>query len=206
MTRTRFVLGACLLLLTGCTHLSSKQAFPKHYALTGTVAPVQRDRSASQQNATLEVARISVPTWLQGTELIYRLDYLHDDRIATYGGSDWVAPPARLLERMILNSITADGPWRAVIGPADPARADFTLHIRLDDFSQAFTSRQRSHGALDATATLIANRDGNVIAQKHFHIETAAPSADAAGGVKALNRAALQFTQSLQQWLRQAMR
>jgi len=55
---------------------------------------------------------------------------------------------------------------------------------------------------LDATATLVDNRNGNAIAQKSFHVEAAAPSADAQGGVKALNHAALQFTAELERWLR----
>jgi hypothetical protein len=40
------------------------------------------------------------------------------------------------------------------------------------------------------------------VAQKHFHLTVASPSADAAGGVKALNRASRQFATRVRQWLR----
>ena len=200
MTRSRFALGACLLMLAGCAQISSRQSFPKHYTLTGSSAPAQQ--ASDTTHATLRIARITAPPWLQGTALYYRLDYRHDDRIATYAQSDWASPPARLLEQIIRNAIARNGAWRVVTGPEGPARTDFSLHIGLDDFSQAFASPGQSRGVLDATATLVDNRNGNAIAQKSFHVAVAAPSADAQGGVKALNDAALQFAAELERWLR----
>jgi cholesterol transport system auxiliary component len=202
MTRNWLVLGACLFVMAGCARLSSRQSFPEHYTLTSPPAPAQRAPDTASRTATLQVARISVAPWLQGTGLYYRLDYRHDDRIAVYARSDWVSPPARLLEQIIRNASAREGAWRAVTGPAGPAHAEFSLHVRLDDFSQAFASPGESRGVLDATATLVDNRNGNAIAQSLFHVEAAAPSADAQGGVKALNEAALQFTAELERWLR----
>jgi len=201
MTRNSFALGACLLMLAGCAQLSSRQTFPKHYTLADSPASTQQT-SGTTSRATLQVARITVAPWLQGTALYYRLDYRHDDRIATYAQSDWVSPPANLLETMIQNALASGGHWHIVTGPTGPARTAFALHVQLNDFSQAFASPGQSRGVLDATATLVDNRNGNAIAQKSFHVEAAAPSADAQGGVKALNHAALQFTAELERWLR----
>jgi len=201
MTRNWFALGACLLMLAGCAQLSSRQTFPKHYTLVDSPASMQQT-SGTTSRVTLQVARITVAPWLQGTALYYRLDYRHDDRIATYAQSDWVSPPANLLETMIQNALASGGHWHIVIGPTGPARTAFALHVQLNDFSQAFASPGQSRGVLDATATLVDNRNGNAIAQKSFHVEAAAPSADAQGGVKALNHAALQFTAELERWLR----
>ena len=203
MNRNWFVLGAYMLMLAGCAHIASRQTFPGHYTLT--VPPPSAQRSPSrgpERDATLQISRITVAPWLQGTDLYYRLDYRHDNRIAAYAQSDWVAPPARLLEPMIRNAIASGNAWRAVTGSADPARADFSLYIRLDDFSQAFASPQQSYGVLDATATMVDNRDGTAAAQKHFHIRIAAPTPDAEGGVKGLDQAALQFIAELKRWLR----
>jgi len=200
MTWKRFALGACLL-LAGCAQLSSRQTFPKHYTLAASPASTPPAADAAPRRATLQVARITVAPWLQGTALYYRLDYRHDDGIATYAQSDWVSPPARLLEQALRKAIAREGAWRVVTGPAGPARTDFSLHISLDDFSQAFASPGESRGVLDATATLVQNRNGNAVAQRHFHVESAAPSANAQGGVNALNHAALQFTAELERWL-----
>lgn len=147
----------------------------------------------------MRVARIEMPAWLQGTGLYYRLAYRHDNAIAAYANSDWAAPPAGILEQRLRNAL-ADSGWRAVIGPGSNAQADFTLHLRLDDFSQVFTAPTQSFGVLDATATVVAASDA-VVAQRHFHVRVAAPRADAEGGVKALDAASRDFARQVRDWL-----
>lgn len=207
MIRHGFILGVCVLVLGGCAQLSSRQTFPRQYTLSAPASSSpQPSRGKPDRNATLQVARIDVTPWLDGTDLHYRLDYRHDNRVAAYAQSDWLAPPATLLEPLVEDAIAGGDAWRAVTGPTGPAQTDFSLHIRLDDFSQVFTSPQQSYGALDATATLVDNRSGSTVAQRHFHIQAPAPTADAEGGVKALNQAALQFIGGLGQWLRTTVR
>lgn len=193
------LLAACALLLGGCVH-STKAQFTRHYALGASAAPPANETSAAGVNGKiLEVAQISVPDWLSGNAMYYRLDYQNDDRLAAYGQSDWIAPPASLLEP-ILRRVLAAGGWRAVVGPRNPATADVSLQLRLDDFSQAFAQPGDSKGVLDATATLIDSHKESVVAQKHFHIEVAAVTPDAQGGAKALSEASRRFASQLQRW------
>ncbi|MGH8183388.1 MAG: ABC-type transport auxiliary lipoprotein family protein [Rhodanobacteraceae bacterium] len=201
MNLMRPVLCAGLLLLAGCTHVS-RPVFPRHYALVAPATPVPPPEHAMTGRAILQIARIDVPPWLRGNAMYYRLDYRHEDRVAAYARSDWLAPPARMLEPLIRDALARGGAWRAVLGPGTPANADVTLHVRLDDFSQVFASPQQSEGVLDATATLLDTRDDDAIAQRHFHVAVAASGADAVGGVAALNRASREFIVQLQGWLR----
>lgn len=199
------LLAACLLLLGGCVH-STKAQFTRHYGLgTPASVPANGSGAANANGKILQVSQISVPDWLSGNAMYYRLDYRNDDRLASYGQSDWIAPPASLLEP-ILRRALAGGGWRAVVGPRNPATADTSLQLRLDDFSQAFAQPGESKGILDATATLIDSHNDSVIAQKHFHIEVAATTPDAQGGAKALAEASRQFAAQLQDWLRGAQR
>lgn len=193
----------CTLLIGGCMH-TSKADFPQHYTLTATAPAGPHNQTADHSGGTLAITRIAVPQWLQGTSMYYRLDYQDNARISAYGQSDWVAPPATLLEHIVQEAITAGGGWRAVTGPDTPASADVSLHIRLDDFSQAFARPDESAGVLDATATLIDNQHDRVFAQKHFHIQVTAPSADAAGGVTSMSQASGKFAAQLQRWLHTA--
>ena len=203
MNRTRLALYACAMMLAGCMH-ATKANFPRHYTL-GTTAPSLDNRhdATSAHGKILQIPSITVPEWLAGTAMYYRLDYRGDNRLSAYANSDWIAPPATLLEPLLQRTIVAGGGgWRAVIGPRNPASADASLQIRLDDFSQAFSQPGQSHVAIDATATLIDNHDDGVIAQKHFRIEMATPGANAEGGAKALGEAAGQFAAQVQQWLK----
>ena len=194
-------LGIVALLLGGC-ETATRPAFPHHYDLGAppvvTSTPAQ---ATGGGDGVLKVERIAVPPWLAGTGMHYRLHYRDDDTLASYANSDWAAPPATLLEPIIQRTLAADGAWRAVIGPGSPAVADATLRIRLDDFSQGFSTPGESASVLDATATLVDNHDDSVIAQRHFHVEIVAPTADAQGGALALRDASLQFATDLRDWL-----
>ncbi|HET6912946.1 MAG TPA: ABC-type transport auxiliary lipoprotein family protein [Rhodanobacteraceae bacterium] len=203
MSKRWLALCACVMFLTGCMH-ATKANFPRHYTL-GTAAPSLDDEHhpANARGGILQISSITVPDWLDGTAMYYRLDYRGDNRLSAYANSDWIAPPATLLEPLLQRAVVAGGGWRAVIGPRNPATADASLQVRLDDFSQVFSQPGQSHVIIDATVTLIGNRD-DVIAQKHFRIQVPASSADAQGGAKALGEAAGQFAARVQQWLQTA--
>lgn len=199
MKRIRLVLTLCLLALGGCGAASRQNVVPRHYTL-GPLANATTPTPSHAKGAILRVAGIEMPAWLQGTGLYYRLAYRNENVIAAYADSDWAAPPAAMLEQR-LRSALDDGGWRAVVGPAGSAQADFTLHVSVDDFSQVFTSPGASFGVLDATVTLDGANDA-LVAQRHFHFRVAAPTADAAGGVKALDAASRDFAGRLREWLR----
>lgn len=198
--RLAWLCGA--LVLGGCAAVSRPAAFPRHYALATAAAAAPSTRAHA--DATLRIARVSVPAWLDGTGMYYRLAYRADDGIAAYADSDWVAPPADMLEVLLRNTLAAGAGWRAVVGPGDPTQSAFTLQVRIDDFSQVFASPQDSVGRLAATVTLLDGQSDKVIAQRPFRIEVPAPGADAAGGVAALNRASRQFADAVRTWLDQA--
>lgn len=200
MIRIRFATVLAVLLLAGCAAAPSRDAFPRHYALTGIAAP-QPPRPSEAAHWTIRVDAIAAPIWLNGTRMHYRLGYLDHHEVAAYAESDWVAPPARMLESLVRRALAASGDWRAVIGPGDPAQANFVLRIRLDAFDQPFTSPTQSDGVLDLTATLTGAHAGPVLAQRRFTVRVAAPTADAAGGVAALNDASARFTAELEAWL-----
>ncbi len=201
MNKSWLAPAICVLALSGCMQ-STKARFVQHYTLNAP-APREPQQPALAGNRILQLARIEVPEWLDGTAMYYRLDYRADGKLAAYADSDWIAPPAALLEPLLEREIVAGGDWVAVIGPGSLASADVSLQIWLDDFAQVFSQPQQSSGVLDATATLISNRDEHVIAQRHFHVEIHASTSNAQGGVKALNQASAQFSAELQRWLQQ---
>lgn len=190
------------LLLGGCVH-ASKGLQVRHYGL-GRIASASapaRPATSPRHGRVLQIRRIHAPPWLTGTAMYYRLRYRGDDALAAYAQSDWIAPPASLLEPLIQVTISAGRQWRAVLGPGDAGASDASLHIRLDEFSQVFAHPEDSAGVIDATVTLVDSHGGNVLAQRHFHVTVAAPVATASGGAKALARASRELATRIRRWL-----
>lgn len=200
MIRRALTAAACLVLAACGARV--RQGFPQHYVLTPTTAATAPNPGTRLPRGTLQIARIGAPPWLQGTAMYYRLAYRRAHALAAYAQSDWAAPPPALLEPVLAAALARGGAWRAVVGPDSAAQADYQLQIRLDDFAQVFSDPAHSHAALDATATLVDPRVDRVVAQTTFHLRVVAPSANAAGGVGALNRASHEFAARVQAWLR----
>lgn len=191
------ILASCLFALGGCAAASRQNVVAHHYTLGGLPQATAQTPSRTR-GATLRIAHIEMPAWQQGNGLYYRLVWRDGNAIAAYAHSDWAAPPAEMLERRLRDALA--GGWGGIIGSASTAQADYTLDITIDDFIQVFATPAQSFGVLDATATLVA-ANGAVVAQRHFHFRVAAASADAAGGVAALDAASRNLAQRLRDWL-----
>lgn len=190
------------LMLSGCMSTTQTRRV-HHYALGAPVAAsADHQQMAPARRGVLKIPRISVPPWLAGTAMYYRLDYRGDGQLSAYGQSDWAAPPATLLEPLVQAALAAGGRWRAVVGPHSSATADASLQLRLQDFSQIFASPEQSTGVIDATATLLDNADAGVIAQRHFHVAVPASGADAQGGAAALRTASHDLARQIAGWLK----
>jgi len=146
----------------------------------------------------LLVAALTAPAWMDNSGMYYRLAYQDATRPQAYAQSRWVMPPAALLGQRLRASI-ARANQAAVFTPADGVRADYTLRLELDEFSQVFDAPDKSRAVLRLRASLI--RDRGVVAQQGFSVERAAATPNAEGGVQALIAASDEAGNSLIDWL-----
>ena len=151
----------------------------------------------------LVVTEVSAPAWMDNPGIYYRLAYQDATRPQAYAHSRWVMPPAALFGRKLRASI-AGANKAAVFTPADNVRADHTLRLDLEEFSQVFDAPDTSRAVVRLRATLIRNR--GIVAQQDFSVERAAPSANAEGGVRALIAASDEAGGALIDWLAAAMK
>ncbi len=107
-------------------------------------------------------------------------------------------PPAALCSQRLRASI-ARASKAAVFTSADGVRADYTLRLELEEFSQVFDAADKSRAVLRLRASLVRNR--GVAAQQSFSIERAAAMPNAEGGVQALIAASDEAGNSLIDWL-----
>jgi cholesterol transport system auxiliary component len=159
-------------------------------------------RSDKEANPRLQqdllVGALSAPVWMDNAGIYYRLAYQDASRPRAYAQSRWVMPPAALLGLRLRASI-ARANKAAVFTPADGARADYTLRLELEEFSQVFDAPDKSRAVVRLRATLIRGR--GVVAQQGFSVERAAATPDAEGGVQALIAASDDAGNSLIDWL-----
>ncbi len=92
----------------------------------------------------------------------------------------------------------------ALPAPA-PATAPALLRIELEEFSQLFESPTASTGLLRLRATAVqpSPQGERLMGQRSFIVQRPAPSADAAGGVRALTAATDAAVDEIDQWLQQ---
>src|SRR5690606_34108433 len=109
-----------------------------------------------------------------------------------YAQSRWSMPPTQLLQQRLRDALAERRP---VLDAKDSAslareggRRPDTLRVTLEEFSQYFDAPNQSRGLLRLRATVLERSAAGerLRGQRLFTVEQPAPSADAAGGVRAL--------------------
>ena len=142
---------------------------------------------------------------LDSTAVLYRLVYSDAQQLRPYAQTRWSMAPAQLLRQRLREHL---GKRRAVLNAAQGVvvgKPALNLHLELDEFSQLFDSANSSKGLVRLRATVGQGGQGieRLLAQRSFVVQRAAPSADAAGGVRALTDATDALVQEIDQWVQQ---
>ena len=168
--------------------------------------------SAVPTLAPLSLAEVEANPALDSTAVVYRLAYSDVQQLHPYSQARWSMPPAQLLRQRLRAHLELQ---RAVLSPGEGVVLGSTaigteaavrlLRVELEEFSQVFDSATQSHGLLRLRATVVRPTPAGekLLAQRLFTLQHPAPSADAAGGVRALTAAVDAAAQELGQWLRQ---
>lgn len=189
--------------LTGCA-LPDKAARPMSYDFgPGPLTTPPSDRRAPLP--PLVLAEVQAGPALGSPAMLYRLLYADAQQLQPYALARWSMPPAELLRQRLADTL---GQRRALLGPGDGASTSTgmtTLRLTLEEFSQLFDSPQQSRGLLRLRATLSQAGPGGeqLLAQRSVIVQRPAPSADAAGGVRALSAATDAAAEELVAWLAQ---
>ena len=135
---------------------------------------------------------------LDGTAMSYRLTYADPLQLRAYRDARWTAPVVELLEQRLRAALAS----ACTLLPAGEV-APRTLHLEVQEMSQAFDRPGHSVGLLRLRATLLQRADGPtmVLAQREGQWQAEAPTADAPGGAHALQLATDAAARDLAQWL-----
>lgn len=159
----------------------------------------------------LALAEIETSASLDSTAILFRLAYADAQQLRPYALARWSMPPAQLLQQRLRNTLSRSrvvlhaGEGPALSRSGKPGVLPRVLRLELDEFSQLFDTPASSVGLVRLRATLVEVTGGGdkLLAQRSFTLQSPAPSADAAGGVRALTAASDAAVMALDEWLRQ---
>ncbi len=192
----RFLGAAVLaLLVTGCASNKTKEGGNTQFdfgPLGASSAPVAQAPLA----AIIVMDATGSPTF-ENERMVYRLNYNDPLQARTYANSRWSANPLLLVTQRLKSRLAQAGV--KVLSATDSSTNIPILRVEIDDFSHAFASTSASEGALTLRASLF---NGHALHdQKTFMRATPAPSADAAGGARALTASTDAVAADLIAWL-----
>lgn len=183
LTQTRFLIAALggalsCALLAGCAGEKPKNdntVFDFGPAMSAAAA------SASPWGAVV-VTEATGSAVLDNERMYYRLNYADPLQARTYANSRWSATPLQLVTQRLKTRIAQSG--TKVLTSTDATAGVAILRTEVVEFTHSFDNQSQSQGQLVLRASLVQGH--KLVDQKTFTRKTAASSADAAGGARAL--------------------
>ncbi len=181
-------------LLTACA-LPERVPAPLRYDFG---PPMVATAATQPGTRALLALRVQASPALDSPSMLYRLAYADAQQLRAYSQARWALLPAELVQQRL-----REGLGRSFALPPMGDNAPRLLHIELEEFSQLFTAPQDSSGLLRLRASVLERTAGGelLVAQRDWQLQHPAPSADAAGGVRALHAATETMVTELVQWL-----
>jgi cholesterol transport system auxiliary component len=180
------VLAAAGLLLAGCASQKGEPA--TQFDFGPAMPPVTAASSAQEQaQAATPIGAIVITdatgsSALDSERMFYRLSYADALQARSYANSRWTANPLQMMTQRLKTRIAQSG--AKVLSETDASNGVPILRIDVDEFIHNFRSAAQSEGQVALRASVF--RGHVLVDQRSFARTTAAGSADAAGGARAL--------------------
>lgn len=176
----------------------------KHEAKINRVIAGGFDPQASSQaqtNYVLLVQRPQANPAYQSQAMMYMPDR---QVLKAFSKNQWSAPPASMLQNVIMSQIQASNYFKDVIPQAGIAHYDYKLVTQLIALRQEFWSSP-SQIRLVFDASLVDPDSNQLLASRTFNIVENAPGNDPESGTDAANRAAVKLSERISWFVRQSI-
>ena len=179
-----------LVLLTSCSAFSPIKTETSTTYVLNSVPTVKKHLNTRAMN--LLVMPIESNSIYNTTQMIYTTQRYE---VAHFAKNRWAAPPAQMLQPLIVQTLQNTRYFRAVSGMPAAGVYQLVLNTQLIELQQIFFS-QKSVVRMTLRAQLI-NTITNQITTKEFSVTETAPQNTPYGGVVAANRATVKLLQQL---------
>lgn len=155
----------------------------------------------SQQHADviLKLDRMRSSRSLRDTAMLYS-DAQYGQN--SYAYSRWSDPPPAMLLAVFQQAIEDSGQYKAVVISTSDSQYDLLLESTLLDFSHRLHGDGTSDGVIRIRCYLLDSRTRRITASREFASSVPASSRDARGAAAALNKAAVDVSRALVDWLK----
>lgn len=182
--RRLFAALAAPMVLCACTLLPAPQSEPNH-TLVLTARFADRVAQDPGHGAALQVAPLRARPGYDTRGIVYTE---RANELKVFALNQWAAPPADMLQPLIVDALARTGGIQSVSGPGGSASADLRLDGELVRLHHDFISTP-SHVELALRVQLVDVGAGRVLATHEFVETESATSDDAYAGVLAASRA-----------------
>lgn len=193
MIPTRLLMAAlaCALLLGGCATGKAPAA------TTFDFGPATPGAPAATPYGAVVVTDVTGTAALDNERMYYRLNYADPLQARSYTQSRWSTTPLQMVTQRLKARIAQSG--AKVLAATDASTGVAILRTEIDDFTHSFDTQTSSTGSVVLRASLFQGH--KLIDQKTFSRKSAATSADAAGGARALAAATDAVAADIVAWL-----
>jgi cholesterol transport system auxiliary component len=192
------VLAAAGFLVTGCASQKGEPA--TQFDFGPAVPPVTAAQATQPATSTLGaivVTDVTGSTALDTERMFYRLSYADALQARSYANSRWTANPLQMMTQRLKTRIGQSG--AKVLSETDASNGIPILRIDVDEFIHNFRGVAQSEGQVALRASVF---QGHVLVdQRSFARTTAAGTADAAGGARALAASTDAIAADIVTWL-----
>ncbi len=189
--RYRIILTLAACLLSACSLMDTRPP-----ATLYDLGPLQIETMGRLPSGMSSITtNVYAPEWMDGTLMVYRLDYVNGQQVRFYTESSWASSLPNLFRSRIDSYLMAIGNRPASILEEDA----LILRIIFEDFSQHFTDKQTCIGRIIVRASLYKGQQ--LLSQQRFVAEEPADSADAVGGARALSKASDAIIANIINWV-----
>lgn len=186
---------ATLICLTACSPVKTKPVNTYQLENLGQVST-----KSNTINKTLMVGFPVASAGFKNSKMLYtKKPFL----LQSYAQNEWVAPPAKMLLPLMLETLRNTHRFKAVVAAPFVGEADYRLDTQLLELQQDFL-QQPSQVRLVIAAQLVNTDTDKVIASERFAAFEPAPTDNAYGGVLAANRATEKVLAKLATFVRRA--
>ncbi|MEA2110492.1 MAG: ABC-type transport auxiliary lipoprotein family protein [Campylobacterota bacterium] len=183
-----------LIFLGGCSITKSVPAKVEYRLTAPMVAPIV---NSSCSDITLKIEPIQSSSLLLENRMYYVLDEVEQRHFTQ---SLWSQSPNKRVEQILKKVIIESNLFASVLDYRSNAATQWRYEVRILDAMQYF-SGEKSYVKLSMNFVLIRNVGREVVSSKHFEVELPTQTADAKGGVLALNSAVNTIVTQSVEWL-----